>query len=98
MVLVATFAAGLAAIVIFMGINLLWKISLHTAFIAASVTILIIVYGATGAFTAVLIPPVAWARMEMKLHSPTQVATGALLAAVIVVFVFHFFGLIGTRA
>jgi len=96
--LMATFIAGLAAIVTFMGINLLWKISLHTAFIAASVTVLTILYGATGALTAVLLPPVAWARLEMKLHSPAQVASGALLAAVIVVFVFHLFGLIGTRA
>ena len=91
--LVATFAAGLAAIVVFMGINLLWKISLHTAITAASVTVLIIVYGAVGALTAVLLPPVAWARIELEHHSPTQVATGALLAAVIVAFVFQLFGL-----
>ena len=96
--LIATFTAGLAAMVIFMGTNLLWKISLHTAFIAASVTILIIIYSFHGAWTAVLLPPVAWARIEMKLHSPAQVATGALLAAAIVVLVFWFFGLIGTRA
>jgi len=93
--LVATFTAGLAGIVIFMVINLWWKISLHTAFVAASVTVLIIVYGATGALTAVLLPPVAWARLEMEHHSPAQVASGALLAAAIVVLVFQLFGLIG---
>lgn len=95
--LVATFVAGLVAIFVFMGINLLWKISLHTAFIAASVTVLIIVYGTTGALTAVLLPSVAWARMEMKLHSPAQIASGALLSAAIVVLVFQFFGLLGAR-
>ncbi len=96
--LVATFASGLAAIVVFMGINLLWKISLHTAFVTASVTILIILYSASGALTAVLLPPVAWARIELAHHSPAQVASGALLAAIIVILVFLLFGLIGAHA
>lgn len=95
MLLVATFVAGLAAIVIFMGINLWWKISLHTAFVAASVTVLIIVYNATGALTAMLLPPVAWARIELEHHSPAQVASGALLAAAIAILIFRLFGLIG---
>jgi membrane-associated phospholipid phosphatase len=93
--LIATFVSGLAAIVIFMAINLSWKISLHTAFITASVIILIIVYGAIVALTALLVPLVGWARIEIKLHSPAQVATGALLAAGIVAVVFWLFGLTG---
>jgi len=95
--LLATFVAGLAAIVAFTGVNLLWKISLHTAFVAASVTILVIVYGAMGALTAVLLPPVAWARIKLGLHSPAQVTGGALLAAVIVFIVFRFFRLTGAH-
>jgi hypothetical protein len=93
--LVATFAAGLVSIILYMVINLLWKISLHTAFVAASVTILIIVYSFAGALTAVLLPPVAWARIELAHHSPAQVASGALLAALIVVLIFHILGLTG---
>ena len=93
-VLVATFVAGLSVIFIFMCINLLWKISLHTAFIAASVTVLIILYGAIGTVTVVLLPPIAWARVELEHHSIAQVATGALLVALIVVAVFYLFGLI----
>lgn len=93
--LIATFVSGLAAIVIFIAINLSWKISLHTAFITASVIILIIVYGAIVALAALLVPLVGWARIETKLHSPAQVATGALLAACIVTVVFWLFGLIG---
>ena len=96
--LTAAFTAGLAAIIIFMGINLLWKISLHTAFVAASVTVLTIVYGSIGALTVVLLPPVAWARIELRLHSLAQVVAGALLAAAIVFLVFRLFGLTGTRA
>jgi membrane-associated phospholipid phosphatase len=43
----------------------------------------------------VLLPPVAWARIEMKQHSPVQVAVGAVLAAVIVALVFWGLGVIG---
>ena len=92
--LVTAFVAGLVAIVIFTVINLWWKISLHTAFIAASVTVLIILHGGMVFWTLILIPLVAWARLEMKLHSPAQVASGALLAAVIVLVVFQLFGMI----
>jgi membrane-associated phospholipid phosphatase len=79
-----------------MCINFLWKISLHTAFAAASVTVLTIQYGSIGALTAMLIPPIAWARIELEQHSLTQAVAGALLAGLIVVIVFHFFGLIGS--
>lgn len=94
LMLVATFVAGLSAIVIFMCINLLWKISLHTALIAASVTVLLILYGSIAAVTAVLLPLIAWARIELEHHSLAQVTTGALLAASIVVVVFYLFGLV----
>jgi len=86
--LVATFVAGLSAVVIFTCINLLWKISAHTAFVAASVTVFIVLYGATLAVTAVLLPLIAWARIELEYHTLAQAATGALLAALVVVVVF----------
>ena len=92
--LIATFVAGLSAVVVFMCVNFLWKISLHTALIAASVTVLIILYGSIAAVTVVLVPLIGWARIELKHHSPAQVAAGALLAAVIVVVVFYLFGLV----
>ena len=93
--LAVTFTAGLAAIVVFMCINFFWKISLHTAFMAASVTVLVMVYGAAAAWTFLLLPPVAWARIEMKQHSPVQVAVGAVLAAAIVTLVFWGLGMVG---
>jgi membrane-associated phospholipid phosphatase len=88
-----TFSAGLASIIIFMVINRFWKISLHTAFMSASVTIITIVYGAIGALTILLLPPVAWARISLNQHSPAQVITGAVLSAVILLVVFWRFGL-----
>jgi len=96
LVLMATFVAGLSAIIVFMCINLLWKISVHTGFVAASVTVLILVYGSIGAVTAILLPLVIWSRIKLEHHSPAQVAIGALLAAVIVIMVFYLFGLVGT--
>ena len=92
--LIATFVAGFSAVVVFMCINFLWKISLHTALITASVAILIILYGSIAAITIVLVPLIAWARIELKHHSLAQVAAGALLAALIVVVVFYLFGLV----
>jgi len=92
--LIATFVAGLSAVVAFMCINFLWKISLHTALITASVAILIILYGSIAAVTVVLVPLIAWSRIELKHHSLAQVAAGALLAALIVVVVFYLFGLV----
>ena len=92
--LVATSVAGLAAIVVFMLINLWWKISIHTAFIAGSVAILIILYGWIAAVTAALVPLTAWARIELGQHSPAQVISGALLATLIAVTVFYLFGLL----
>ncbi len=94
-VLVAMFVTGLSATVIFMCINFLWKISVHTAFVAASATILIVLYGFTGVVSATLLPVIAWARIELEHHSLAQTVTGALLAGLIVVVVFYFFGLVG---
>jgi len=93
-ILVATSVAGLSGVVVFMCVNLLWKISLHTAFVTASVTALIILYGPIVAVTVVLVPLIAWSRIELKHHSLAQVVAGALLAALIVVVVFYLFGLV----
>ena len=90
----ATFVAGLSAVVVFMCVNLLWKISLHTALVTASVTVLIILHGSIATVTVVLVPLIGWSRIKLKHHSLAQVAVGALLAASIVVVVFYLFGLV----
>ncbi len=95
LVLVAAFVSGLLSIVIFMCINLLWKISIHSAFVAGAITILVILYGYIWAMAALLLPLLGWSRIELEHHSPAQVVTGALLSAVVVTLVFYFFGLVG---
>ncbi len=92
--LVATFVAGFSAVVVFMGVNLFWKISLHTALITASVAVLIILYGSMAAVMVVLVPLIVWSRIALKHHSLAQAAAGALLATLIVVVVFYLFGLL----
>ena len=94
LMLVAILAAGFSVIVAFMCVNFFWKISIHAAFVAATVTLLTILYGFIGTVTAALLPPVVWARVELEYHSLSQVAAGAILAPLIIVVVFHFFGLI----
>jgi membrane-associated phospholipid phosphatase len=93
--LMVTFVTGLASIVIFMSINLYWKISLHTGFITAATTIIVIVYGGFYSFFVILVPLVGWARLNMKLHSWQQVASGAVLASTIALTAFSAYGMIG---
>jgi len=95
LVLVATLVAGFLAVVMFMGINLWWKISIHSAFVAGSVTILIATYGYIWAATIVLLALIGWSRIELEYHSPLQVVFGASLASLVVLAVFYLFGLVG---
>lgn len=88
-ILAAAFIAGLSTIIIFMFINLWWKISVHTAFVSGSATVLVILYGWIAVVTVVLVPLTAWARVELEHHSLAQVTSGALLAAFIAAAVFY---------
>jgi len=88
-VLVAAFGTGILTILVFMCINLWWKISLHTALVAASVTVLVMLYGGMATATVALVPLTAWSRIELKRHSLAQATIGAILATLIVVFVFY---------
>jgi membrane-associated phospholipid phosphatase len=88
-ILVTGFIAGILGVLIFTLINLWWKISLHTAFVAASTTILVMLYGWPAVAAVALVPLIAWARVELEYHSLAQVAGGAVLAALIVFAVFY---------
>ena len=88
-ILVAGFTALLSMAVIFMCINLWWKISVHTGCIAASSIVLVMLYGWTAAATVPLVPLTAWARVKLERHSLAQAVTGAVLAALIAVVVFY---------
>ena len=86
--LLTSFVAGFIAVVVFLVINLFWKISAHTAFVTAAAAVMTIIYGAPGALTFLLVPLIGWARIKLGMHSPAQVAAGALIAGGIVLAVF----------
>ncbi|MFC1873289.1 hypothetical protein ACFLW3_00535 [Chloroflexota bacterium] len=92
--LIALSVISLTTSIVFMCVNLRWKISLHTAFIGGAVVVLFILYGVRSIVSIVVLPLVAWARMELKQHSPAQVIIGPFAAASIMVVMFYLFGLI----
>ena len=67
--------AGLAAI------TLVWKISIHCAVAAGSVTILALVYGPLVLGGSVLVGLLAWSRVAVRDHTVLQVAGGSVLGA-----------------
>ena len=88
-VLIAGFITGVTVALVFAFINLWWKISLHTAIVSAVATILVILYGWIAAGTLVLVPLTAWSRIELEYHSLTQTVSGAILASILVIFLFQ---------
>ncbi|MFC1988321.1 hypothetical protein ACFLVJ_00580 [Chloroflexota bacterium] len=88
-ILVAGFIAVLSTVIIFMLINLWWKISVHTGCMAASSIVLVMLYGWTAAATVALVPLTAWARIELEHHTLAQAVSGAVLAALIAAVIFY---------
>lgn len=88
-ILVAGFGAVLSMALVFMLINLWWKISVHTGCIAASSIVLVMLYGWTAVVTVPLVPLTAWSRIELEHHSLAQAVSGAVLAALIAAVVFY---------
>jgi len=93
-IMLALFVSGFVGGVIFLAINLRWKISIHAAFVATLVTVMTILYGFVAIIAIVLLPLAAWARLELKHHSPAQLITGMLMAPLVIMVVFYSFGLI----
>lgn len=88
-ILVAGFITGVSTAMIFALINLWWKISLHTAIVAASATIMVILYGWVATATVALVPLTAWSRIELECHSLKQTISGAILATLMVILLFQ---------
>ena len=92
--LLALCVAGFSATVIYMCVNFRWKMSLHTASITAGVTLLFLVCSTLGMASVLLIPLVAWSRIELGHHSLAQVVISVLLGISILVAVLYLFRLI----
>jgi membrane-associated phospholipid phosphatase len=89
-----SFLGGLLAVIIFMVINIFWKISLHAAFVSAAAVVLTVVFGAGAVWVFALLPLIGWSRLELKMHTLAQVIAGAALAAFIIVGVYWGLGVV----
>lgn len=69
-------------------ITLVWKLSIHTGTVAATALILAIVFGPPLLALEVFAALVAWARVELGVHTPGQVIGGGVIGAAVPAAVF----------
>ena len=81
--LVALIEAMLVGLVVSLAVTLFWKISIHVAVVAGSVVVLVLVFGSTALIGAPLVAAVAWARVQLRDHTPMQVMLGAAVGALV---------------
>ena len=93
-IIIASLVTLILCAIIFMLVNLRWKISIHTASAASFSVLSIIMYGYGGAITLLLVPSVAWSRIELKQHSIGQVVAGTVVTTIAIVAIFSLYGVI----
>jgi len=81
-----------AAMIPITAITLYWKVSVHVAGTAGTVTVLSLVFGKRAYPLIALVPAVAWSRSVLDHHSPAQGAVGALLGSLPPLLVFRALG------
>ena len=90
-ILAVVFAYAINAIFV-SAITWYWKISIHSAFFTASILILMLFFGVKFWPLFILWIPLAWSRIHRKKHTPDQVLFGAVMAVLVTIIVFYFFG------
>jgi hypothetical protein len=78
--LIAAMAIGVGSATL---VTLWWKISVHVAVVAGTVTILLLVFGWATIPAVVLIPLVAWSRIALGDHTRWQTICGAALGFIV---------------
>jgi membrane-associated phospholipid phosphatase len=78
----------LASVAVLAAITTVWKVSIHCAVAAGSVTILALLFGPLLVPAYLLVALTAWSRVTLKDHSTAQVIAGSLLgvAAAVVTY------------
>jgi membrane-associated phospholipid phosphatase len=69
-------------------ITLVWKVSLHAWVSSIAGTALVVLYGWPALVLWPALAAVGWSRLELKDHTPLQVATGTLLGVVMTAVLF----------
>lgn len=73
----------LAGIVVVLLVNLVWKLSAHTAVAAFFAVALVVYFGCWGFIAAVVPAGVGWSRVRLGAHSPAQVLVGGIVGLLI---------------
>ena len=73
--------AVLVTVAVATGITLVWKISFHTAVVAAAASVLTLLGGPWWALSWVAVPVVGWARLVLRAHTLAQVVAGLVVGA-----------------
>ncbi len=60
-------------------ITLVWKISVHVTSLGGPIAAMTYVFGLQSLWLLLLMPPLAWARVHLKAHTPMQTIVGGSL-------------------
>ena len=74
-------------------ISFYWKVSVHMVGVTLFVMILLLSYSVNFWWLLLLLPLVAWARVNLGHHTLSQVTVASLMTVVVTYFVFNLFGL-----
>jgi membrane-associated phospholipid phosphatase len=69
-------AVMLSTVIVCLAITHWWKISMHTAVGTGATVVLILFYGWHLGVLSIVVAAVAWSRVQLRHHTPTQVAAG----------------------
>ncbi|MBI4948170.1 hypothetical protein HY844_01250 [Candidatus Berkelbacteria bacterium] len=72
-----------AMLVLLTIVTFVWKISLHASTFMAAVSLVVVFRGFDFAWLYLAILPIAWARFNLRQHTPAQVIVGALSGVLI---------------
>lgn len=73
----------LATLFVTGAITVRWKVSMHAAVCAGAAVVLVVTYGPAWWLSLLLVAGVAWSRVRVRDHTPTQVVVGSVLGAVV---------------
>ncbi|GLZ45122.1 hypothetical protein Acsp06_13070 [Actinomycetospora sp. NBRC 106375] len=73
--------AVLVTVAVATGITLVWKVSFHTAVVAAAAAVLTLLGGPWWALAWLAVPAVGWARLVLRAHTLAQVLAGLVVGA-----------------
>lgn len=81
--LYALVAAMVSGVAVALAVSSFWKISIHSACMAGTAAVLVLVFGAVGWLALPALALVMWGRLVLDAHTPAQVLAGAGVGAVV---------------